>query len=623
VKKRREGAPSTIRYDEDQLGVKYPLVAPLAALSGGIVVAQFAAFSRWETLLSILLLALLSLLGLAREGLRAGAAACLACFFAVGILVASRPAQDDAHSIRQILAEHGENTDDPVRLRGSVRVPPENLEDADRFVLEMESVYRGRPVRGGVRMTVYRDPESPPLALEYGQSVEFLARLRPPRNFENPGSFDWVNYLAKQDVEALADVREGVPILEAGPNRGHRWMSWLWAARVGASKRLQSLLPETDGVPSTSATILRALLLGESTALDRDTRTRFQRTGTYHALVVSGLHVGVLAFGILWILRLAMIPALPRALLATGAVGAYVWLAGGDVPVARAGWMFAAYLAAAFIYRQRRALNILALAALGFLITMPELLFDAGFQLSFVSVGLIAGIAVPILEATLDPRRRALTDIWNRDLDLHLDPRIAHHRVALRNWLEPLPAATGLPRPVVTVAAIGSLRSLVWIGELLVVSFVIQVGLALLMVVHFQRFSWGGLSANVPVLPLTLIAVPAGLAGLATGWAWLLEIAMWAAGAMNAVVEWHERYLPMDIRVPPPPLWLGWFFGLCLVWIAVSWERGRGRAAASLAFALSLALVVAHRFRPQLSRGRLELCALDVGLGVFLFLALP
>jgi competence protein ComEC len=382
-------------------------------------------------------------------------------------------------------------------------------------------------------------------------------------------------------------------------------------------------LPETGGAPSTGAAILRALLLGESTAIDSDTRTRFQRTGTYHALVISGLHVGVLAFGVLWILRLAMIPALPRALLAAGAVGAYALLAGGDVPAARAGWMFTAYLAAALIYRQRRALNILALAALGFLIVRPELLFDAGFQMSFVSVAVIAGIAVPVLEATLDPRRRALADIWNRDLDLHLDPRIAHHRVALRNWLEPLPAATGLPRPVVTLAAIGSLRSLVWIGELLVVSFVVQVGLALLMVVHFQRFSWGGLPANLPVMFLLLIAVPAGLTGLVAGWAWLLEVAAWAAGAMNAVVEWHARYLPTDVRVPPPPLWLAWLFALCLILVAVSWERGRGRGAASVAFAASLALVVAYPFRPQLTPGRLELSALDVGQGEALFIGLP
>jgi competence protein ComEC len=537
-------------------------------------------------------------------------------------LVSSRPQPDNPHALAAFLRQQDQFTD-PVRLRGWVRIPPESFDDWERFTLEAESIFRDAPVQGGVQVSIRRGATDPPLELRYGQRIEFLARVRRPHNFENPGSFDWVGFLAKDGIDATASVRPGVPLLSAGPGEGSVWEAWVWDLRIATRRRLQSLLPSTQ-VESPGPGILRALLLGERAGLDQETKTGFQRTGTYHALVISGMHIGVVAFALLGLLRLTPLPALARSLLAVLAVAAYALLVGGNVPVSRAAWMFAAYLATALIYRQRRALNVLALAALGFLVWAPDSLFDAAFQLSFVSVGLIAGVAVPLLEKTLDPYRRALTDIWNLDLDLHLAPDVAHHRVALRSWLEPFSVVTRIPRNLAGAMAVGLLRGLVWAGELLVVSAVIQAGLALPMAVHFQRVSPGGLTANMLVVPLTFLAVPIGLAGLAAGWPWAVGIAERAAAATAAVVSWHEHYLPIDLRVPPPPLWLGLLFGLSLVSVAFSFERGRRwQWSAAAAFALSLALLVLHPFPHRFTPGRLELSALDVGQGESLFLSLP
>jgi competence protein ComEC len=107
------------------------------------------------------------------------------------------------------------------------------------------------------------------------------------------------------------------------------------------------------------------------------------------------------AFALVWLLRLLLLPAQARAILAALAIAAYALLVGGNVPVSRAAWMFAAYLTTTLIYRQKQALNVLALTALGFLVYDPRLLADPGFQLSFLSVALIAGVAVPVLEKTL------------------------------------------------------------------------------------------------------------------------------------------------------------------------------------------------------------------------------
>lgn len=82
--------------------------------------------------------------------------------------------------------------------------------------------------------------------------------------------------------------------------------------------------------------ILRALLLGERTGLTQQTRQDFQRTGAYHALVISGLHVGAIAFALLLLLRVAMVPPTVRPLIGIVVVVGYAMFAGAALPVMRA-----------------------------------------------------------------------------------------------------------------------------------------------------------------------------------------------------------------------------------------------------------------------------------------------
>ena len=603
--------------------MKYPLVAPLAALVAGIIAAQFALFSFQETLLSILLLTGLGGLGLRYDAARAGLAACLAGFVLAGAMLVSRSDPRDPFLITDVLGREDARLADPIRLRGYVRIPPEALENADRFVLESESAFRNTTARGGVRVTLYRRENSPRLKLDYGQRIEFLARIRRLRNFENPGSFDRVAYLNRQGIHLTAAVRAGTPMLTLEGTGGNIWQSWLWKLRGTAQRRLDALFPAPQPDSFAGIAVLRALLLGDRTSLDRETTTEFQRTGTYHALVISGLHIGVVAFLLLLGLRVASVPRVFRAVVALVLVALYAFLVGARLPVLRATSMFAVFLAASLVYRRRRALNVIAGTALCFLVVDPDLLFDVGFQMSFLSVGLIAGVAVPLLEKTLELYRLALIDIWNKDRDLHLAPRVAQHRVGLRLYLEPLAALLPVPRRALSFVVCGLLRVLVWAAELSVVTFVIQTGLALPMAVHFQRVSWGALSANLLVLPLLLVAVPVGLLALLTRWSWVAAPAVWAAESMAAVVDWHAHNLGWDMRAPPPPAWLGVLFGASLVFLALTFHHRRAWMVAAGSTIFFLALIVVHPFPPSFVPGRLELTALDVGQGESLFLALP
>lgn len=630
--------------------MKQPLVAPLAALAAGIWAAQFAEFTLRETLLSVCLLAVLALAALRLRAGGAGAAACLAGFFLTGALLASLPRPgdplDDPVLITPVLDREKADLADPIRLRGWVREPPQDLGAADRFVLEAESIFRNTPVRGGVRVTVNRRPGEQPVRLVYGQRIEFLARLRQLRNFQNPGSFDFVAYLNGRGIFATAAVRPGVPILALEGHRAGRFESVVWTARLWARARFSSLAahsgvsedsagPSEEGAALSNARranapwsnavgILRAMLLGETDGLDSQTTTDFQRTGTYHVLVVSGLQVGLLAFVLLRFLNLLWVPRGIAAAITILLVAAYSLLVGAGTPVLRSAWMLAAYLVTILVYRQSRALNVIAGTALLFLVADPELLFDPSFQLSFVAVALIAAIAVPLLRITLEPLRLALPGIWDTDRDLHAAPEVASYRVAIRTWLDPLVALARLPRRWVSYPVILILRVLLWAGELAIVSLVVQAGLALPLAFYFQRVSWSAVSANLVVVPLLSIAVPAGLVALLTNWAPAASISIWAADAMGGTVQWHAKHLPLEMRVPPPPPWLAVLFGLSLVLVALSFASTRRRqlAAAAATTALLLALVV-HPFPPKFTPGQLEMDVLDVGQGDSIFVALP
>jgi len=596
--------------------MQYPLIAPLVAFSIGVVAAQYATFSFRESSISILLLLLLALAGLWRGAARAGAAACLAGLAVAGALCASLRPAPNPENIVAVIERNALDLRDPVRLQGWIREPPKVRRDRDRFLLEVESIGDGIPARGGVSVTATRRADAAPLDLDYGERVDLPARLRHPRNFENPGGFDRVGYLLRQSVHLTASVRAGAVIARLEGRRGSRVMGLIWRIREWADRRVDALL----GAQSVHGGVVKAMVLGDKAYLDRALGSSFQRTGTYHALVISGSHVAILAWFLLWLFRLLRVPTGWGAVLTVGLLAGFVLLAGSQLPTIRAACMVGAYLVGRLLYRQRRALNILAGTALGMLVADPADLFDVGFQLSFLSVALIAGVAAPVLERTVAPYRVARLDLLNRDRDLHLEPKIAQIRVAWRRWAERLPFS-----PRVTLAVVS--RTVGWAApavELVVVSAAVQVGLALPMVIYFHRLSWTGLSANLVVVPLMSLMVPLGFLAIVTGWGALGQVLSGLVAAMVAVVEWHARLEWLEARLPAPAPWLVILCAASLAFLAWSIPRGGiWRWIGAAALAAGLGGLIVHPFSPRLERGRLEVTALDVGQGEALFLALP
>ena len=600
-----------------------PLLAPLAAVAGGVFAARFADFSTPEALLAGVAAALAATAGLWASDERAGMAACLLGLTLSGAWLGDSAPAPAACRVDLALERSTIDWELPVRWTGWVRRPPRDLGGADQVVLETESVFGVGEVCGPVQATVARRPEDPPLSLEYGERVEWLALPRRIRNLGNPGAFDRVAWMRRQGVFLAASAKAGSPWRRIDGRGGSALLVPLWRMRQGLQRRAGVLAERTGRAGSDSAAALRAMLLGDRRELSPELRSRFQRSGVYHVLVVSGLHVGLLAGGAFWLLRLLGAPRAWAAAAGLAAAAVYAMLLEGAIPTSRAAWMLAFYTAGLVLFRGRRPLNVIAGVALAFLLMEPELLADAGYQLSFLAVGLIAGIAAPLLDRTTQPWRMALSDPWNTDLDLHLPTEAAERRVRMRLWLEPLVKLTPLRRGTATALWTGGGRFLLAAAALLIVSAVLAIGLAPPLAWHFHQFAGGSVVANLAAMPLTTAIVPTGLAALALDSAWLFEAAALAAEGLTQVASWTAESLPLDRQTPPPP---GWLCGAALLSLAAwAWALRRRRFAWTAAAGVLLAtgIIVVHPFQPRLEPGALELTAIDVGQGDALLLGLP
>ena len=579
-----------------------PLVVPVAAIAAGIVVCQFADFREAQLLAAIAAFLLLGALAMARRSRILAGACCALGFVCAGALLAlvhapPPPPELDAES-REV-----------VILGGCVVEPSALSGERERFVLALDSHARAQ-------VTLYaREDESLP-ALRYGQNVELDAKVRKPRNFGNPGAFDYVRYLARREVYWTASGPAAS--LRILPGRcGSRFEGFVMGLRSAALGRLARLYRGREY----EAAMMQAILIGQNYQLQRVWTDDYRSTGTFHALVISGTHVAILAAFCLFLLRICFVPEGGALLLTAMAAWLYALVTGWQAPCVRAAAGLTLFMIGRYFFRQRHAINLLAAVALGFLVLDPAQLFEASFQLTFLAVGFLAVFAAPAIRATSGPLARGLRDLADAGRDPRLPPRVAQFRVEMRLLAETLRRVAHLPAAAARMAIAAPARIVLFLFDIALISAVIQLGLALPMVVYFHRVGFSGLSANAVVVPLLGLVVPLGFVAVFTGWAWVAN----AAGALlwlsQKVVAWHASIEP-HWRIPTPPLWLS--LSLAAALTAAALARGRWwRALTGVAVAALLALLLWSPFPPDIRLGQLEMTTIDVGQGDSILLVLP
>jgi len=382
-------------------------------------------------------------------------------------------------------------------------------------------------VDGGVRLTIRWPQTAPgqPVPQDYrcGDHIRAVARLLPPANYRDPGAWSRTNYLLDQGITSTASVAiERVESLQAvtGVSLDCRVSGWQHAA----SARLLALPAAIRGFPDQlrlgddDAIMLAAMVTGDRTYLNHSIRVGFERTGSFHMLVVSGFHLAIVAGCLFWIARRLRLPNVPATLITIFASFAYALFTGFATPVQRSLWMVTLYLLGRLIYRERNPLNTIGFASLCLLAISPRSLFESSLQMTLLAVISIGGIAVPLLQNTIHPYLAAARDLPLIAIDIKLAPRLAQFRVTLRMIASSLERATS--RMVGRHLFPWTIRAMLRAIEVLVVSCVVELAMALPMAIYFHRITVFALPVNIFILPLLIVLMPAALLTLGLQMTW-------------------------------------------------------------------------------------------------------
>ena len=145
-----------------------------------------------------------------------------------------------------------------------------------------------------------------------------------------------------------------------------------------------------DSLPiNKTGNLARGIICGDRHAISADDRFLFQHAGTMHLFAVSGLHVGCMflvfdLFGKCLSVSLGL-----RGVIALLASCFYVVLVGLPNSAVRAWIMLATFVFSISIHRKKFPLSSLSISAMIILAISPQVVFSAGFQLSFTIVAVI------------------------------------------------------------------------------------------------------------------------------------------------------------------------------------------------------------------------------------------
>jgi competence protein ComEC len=537
-----------------------------------------------------------------------------------------------AHSTSLVTGddEDSDQWEEPATPTTSIDLNLTSIEDIT------PSTARMAPIAGGIRATLFAALAQPQPELHCGDLIAAPMRLRTPERYRDPGAWQFADYLIDQGIAATANIPAAKlqTIPASSPTLSATLQCRIFAAQTWAAARLiayaQSApnrrLPALLRLIPDDAGMLNAMLFGDRSRLTRALRLGFERTGSFHLFVVSGMHIALLAGGIFWFTRKLNVREILATAITLALTTAYALLTGFGVPVQRALLMTAVFLLARLLSRQRNPLNALGAAALAVLIWSPRALFEASFQMTFLAIVAIAGIAIPLGERSFLPYAHAARDLNYRWKDAAIPPRLAQFRLMLRLWGQSFAEAFSLRTRALPATLI---RAALWAAELALIGLIAEAVMVLPMALYFHRATVFALPANMVSIPLVAILAPLGIATFCASLLspWLAAIPGTATAlllhAITYAISFASRNPSADLRVPGPALLPALLAAACFA--LCCWAVRKSRALSLMAFvALPVAAaIVLWREPPAVHPTQLEVTAIDVGQGDSLLVVGP
>ncbi|MBK7393928.1 MAG: ComEC/Rec2 family competence protein [Chloracidobacterium sp.] len=633
---------------------RHPMLWLAVCFAAGVLIAKFITVGFFLTLVAAAALLILTLI------FRTKSIATIfisIAFIAGGTVLFQCEVKQNSDKRIKTLYDNGLlRSGSPVEIEGVLLGRPEPSADGAFLTFKSTTLrYRGndRIVSGNVRIFLpHSESEISNLKseisnLKYGSRIRAACNLEREDEYLNPGVLPKREMLDRLGIDATCSLKSSVLVEHIADESVFLPLAWVYDQRAALIDDLR------NGLSRPAAGVMIASLLGDKYFLDKDTADLFRDGGTFHILVISGLHItfigGLLLVFLRWFTRNRWL----QFGVTTTILWGYTLAVGADVPVVRAAIMFTVVLFAYAIYRRGTLLNSLGFCGLVLLAWRPTELFDPSFQLTFVSVAAIVAIAYPLIEhlraigswspiaATPFPpnvpnwlRRFCETIYWN-------NPKwsIESKRQIWSAHIFKSPYFAG--RVGETIQKIFR-----YVFEGLLISLIVQVCMLPLSVIYFHRVSVASVLLNLWVSIFIAVESFAAVIGALIGHISTLLAAPFFAVA--EVMNWLMLSVPrlfamMDWASFRLPAYTGagrviygvYFVPLILLAVAIMrWKPFELKAASRfltrrflypvIGSALVLiAIIVLHPFSVAKPDGRLHIDFLDVGQGDAALITFP
>ena len=644
------------RNPHKRLFSHYPLFQLSLAYSAGVGAANFVSIRSFVAMALCAVSSLLVLASFARRRHRYAGLLLFSSFLFAGVLLSTIENQAiPVNSLKQLLESGCVDERQSVLLTGVLEQPPELSRDRVYLLLRLEEISSGTfegHVNGTVAFsTIFKtatDRQSyQDLNLQYGTRVRVKANLNRTDQFRNPGVSTVTEYLDRKGFDAAGVIKQPTSIVRLDETAVFRPRAWLYRWRETIQRTFdERFSAETSGV-------LDAALLGNRHNLSGSAVERFREGGTFHVLVISGLHISFIGGLVVVLVRRFTKRRALQFVISNVVVWAYAMAVGAEASVMRAALMFTIVSFGGVLFRSSAALNALGAAGLIILVNKPADLFDPSLQLTFLSVFAIVTIAWPLLQnfraiGAWRPTRSSPYPPTCSQLVRTLCEALYWNESEWQRELEKSPHSYRLFKtPIAFWLERNSLQRVCrYAFNAIVVSLAVQLVLLPLLIIYFHRVSLSSLILNIFVSILiaalgfialfaVLIAqlsvtLAAPLIQLANVINWLMihsvepfsmlrvasfrlpEYTGWSASIyllycaplallLNALSRWRPLNAPHAVKTRR-----GRF-----VWTLVGWQI------------VLMGVVLLHPFSSSRSDGKLRVDFLDVGQGDSALVTMP
>jgi competence protein ComEC len=489
----------------------HPLIHLAVALSAGICAATLFVINLSFWLFAGVICSSLALIFIVKRLPLSAAMLLSAMFFAGAVLAELERRTDESRELRS-LVEQSEG--EPFTLTGWLDGPPELARDRVYLSLRVENV-TGRvsllvPLRNAATRSAFTS-----LQLRYGARIRVTTALDRTGNYRNPGVSSLAEFLDRNGYDATGLIKSAAAITRLDDTRVFPPLAWLYDWRARLQQQIDThFAPETAGV-------LDAALLGNRHNLSSSASERFREGGTFHVLVISGLHITFIGAVVFLIVRRLTRRRLLQFAFPAVIVWSYSIAVGAEASVVRAALMFTFAGLATILFRQSSALNALGGAALVLLVRSPKEIFDPSFQLTFLSVLAIVVIAWPLLSTFsaiggwYPTRSTPYPPVCSRALKTFCEALFWRKS----KWVQELARSPHVYRlfkaPVASWLERYHLQPMLrYTFGAVVVSASVQLMLLPLMIVYFHRLSLASLVLNIVVSVLLAALVTVALLAL-------------------------------------------------------------------------------------------------------------